>query len=240
MSVDRREGQLTSITLKQALIETTFNPGRVYEGPDVFDLATLQPDTEELIDFTLTHPQRHEAGRFVYVTRDGRVITNKKIIAGGRNHVVLKGEIIILNIPFLDRRLRQDKFVGSEMHSHSVDSIFSPTDLNRLLYGDEIPDCAASVMLVTPKRKILILRGPQTPSYSVDEIREKMEYLNRFVLNNSQLASRTFFGWRYKDTLGHETRMVIRDIASENDLQVFEGSVRDRFLRRVSNNEIAA
>ena len=43
MNFEQKEGLQHSITLKDAIIATTFKTGRVFEGPDVIDLAALQP-----------------------------------------------------------------------------------------------------------------------------------------------------------------------------------------------------
>jgi hypothetical protein len=241
MNKERRENILDTITLKDAIINTTFKPGRVYEGPDIIDLATLQQDAEELIDFTLTHPSKHEAARVVYIKPDNKVITNKNVIEGEHGHVLIGMRFFTPAIYTPIRRFSQDKFIGSVMHSHPVDQVFSPEDLSHLLAKDTTSDAGTSALLVTPKRKLLVFRGENTPKLDEKDLRLNIESMNQ-TLNyaySSELINKIFMFQNPDNFQAEIARRFFRSLVSGYDLQVFEGNARDRYLHRVEANQIA-
>lgn len=241
MTAEQRERQVSTITFKQALIETTFKPGRVYEGPDTIDLATVQPDIEELMDYTSSHPESHEALKVMYVYSNGRVIINKNLIAGGPTHADSFIIVSSSRIPTMSRRMSQDRFFGAHIHSHPIDSVFSPHDLQSLFLSDSDPLALTSAVLITSNRKLIGFRGQLTPQLTFAESAARVERLS------AQFESRVIAHLGENPTLDQvndinirANRAMFRQTAQKHGLQVFEGGVKDRYLRRVATDQIAA
>lgn len=239
MAAEQRERLQIPITLKDAIIGATFRPGRVYEGPDVIDLATLQQDAEELIDYTLSHPKRHEAGRLVLVGQDNKVTTNRKIIEGENGYVAIPVTFEVNRGYSFVRRLSQDKFVGAEMHSHPSDKVYSARDLTHILAKDSLSDASTSSLLITPKRKLLIFRGKNTPQLDEEDIVLNLNSMIAVVDKAVKLGITQSWLPNVDKIKKNTARRFFRDLARGYDLQVFEGKVRDRFLHRVAADQIA-
>lgn len=232
MSLEGRELPLQAITLKQALIETTFEPGRIYRGPDIINLSTLQSDIEEIQVHTSSHPNGHEAAKIIYITQDGKVLINKKPILGGDRHVGMYSDFYV-NPTNLTRATRQDKFIGSIAHSHPYDSPFSPSDLLELFYGDHILEAGTSVLLTTPQRIMLVFRGQDTPQMEKSDAQMYLSELDTAVLRRiAHFINPNMPAEAQQNISIRANRAMFGQIITKHDLQVFEGNVGNRFLNK--------
>ncbi len=240
--LEARETLQPAFTFADVIRDPSFSPGRFYVGPGVIDLGIHQEAAEELTKFTIADPNHREAGRVFYVEKDGRVMADLRFFVGDENnllyllHLGINQALQGSNAP---RHERQQRLVGSLAHTHSRDSIFTPIDLETLLLDDLASKAASSALLLTPKRKLLALRGKNTPQFQKPLLH--MERLDNTV--RAESANRIISeanGYQDETSLIDDiNKEVFRNFAKEFDLQVFEGGVWDRYLRRVPADQIA-
>src|SRR3989344_2958796 len=214
--LEGREPLQPAISFADAIVETSSYPGRVFKGPDVIDLGRHQESLGELIHFTIYDPRHREAARIFEVLSNGKILVNVRPFIGNESSV---------NIDF-----RKHARNGSVAHSHPGDSIFSPADLESLLTPDSKFGATSSEALVTLVRKLILFRGEHTPFFSNPE--NSIGVHRKRILRILDKGVKDGVISRFQT--GEEVEIaVFRELVKIFGFQVFEGGVRDRFLRRV-------
>lgn len=243
--IERREVLQSVATFEQVMLEASKRPGRYIETPEVIDLHVHQKSVEDVIRLTSLHPRRHEHGRVFFIERDGK-LTTRQIIVGGLNEVRFDTVDEIGVYPFVDggvaqvpKLQQQNRLIASFLHSHPIDSFFSPRDLVLILDPDFEERAATASFLITPKRKLLAMRGKSTPQFvepadKVDDIvkdKDKKLLLKRFLflMNKKSETDNIFF----------DDAQQFRDFVEYMDLQVYEGGVWDQYMKKTKPQEIA-
>lgn len=241
--LERREALQPVISFQQAIRDASFRPGRVYEGPDVIDLGPNQPQIEELIDYTNSHPYRHEAGRVYYVERDGKVMTGLRFFTGSVFKIGFKFNLgengDFAYYPYAPKLVRQQRLIGSLVHTHSGDSVYTlPMDLELILLSDDVSKAAASIFLITPRRQILTFRGRKTPQLSMQYL-DSQKKVGNLQVGVPDVMDTIAISDQDIQRLDSDDKDIFRKFVKAFDLQVFEGGVNDRFLRRMHPDQIA-
>ncbi len=226
MSPDFREAKLPTVTLERALIETSSSPKKIYRGLSAIDVANFQPDIDEVINYSLIHPSRHEAAKLIYLDPEGR-ISFSKLIEGGENFVDTPD-------PDLRRSILLGRRTIARVHSHPLGTDFSLSDLASLLTKPSLPASNTAKLLVTPDRISIAFRGENTPGFSFYEAKRLAERLDL-------LLERLIQEYRTPEITQEEFvrlvlgihRSAIESMISQFDIQIFEGYRSERLLQRV-------
>lgn len=252
MSLEARELIQPVILFDRAVIDSSFKDGRIYTGPRIVDLGSRNGGIESLNDYTQNHPDKHEAGKlFLVRSMLAGILTESDLIPGGKDEFNLPADLEIRVDPAaltLPRKERQNKFLGSVWHSHPepIPYHMSPHDFYQILLGDNIPEAVTSQGLITPNRKFLVFRGPNSPHMTREEAEKYIEDLSEELDILEESASILVMGedLNRKPSLEELKRIVSKQmnfheqiykrIIGENDLIVFEGDVHDSMLIRVN------
>lgn len=178
--------QVTSIPLyRDLLIRATLKDHNRAISDDITAIDFSGPFAEtanKLNRLTQTDSRKREHGTLAYLTSGGRVLIKNKITRGDEAFVSVYAEITPHFAKLLlPRAYKQDRFIASHIHSHPVDSPPSPMDLSHLLLTSKETFAQTSILVVTPDRRILVLRGSQTPQLSQKEVEAKLTLWTRQV-----------------------------------------------------------
>ncbi len=159
--------------LKDLLIAAVKSPTlSIPDNPDFIELGTLAKECDRLMELTYRDPMYEEKGTALYVLPNCQMIIDTKIntsyaIPNGKE-TSIPAKITIKN-PSLPKNLRQDKFAAGVIHTHGLADIpQSSHDLFPLFINTEFPTATPMSGVITPKRKIFIFRGENTPAWDLD------------------------------------------------------------------------
>ncbi len=223
---------MSIIELKPALIQATFSPNRaISRDVEGIELGVFDGLSRELIDKTMRDPQRRENVYDILVTPNERVFINKEALQGEAMGATRTYKFQFEENFFGDKRLRQNMFIGSAMHSHPYDFPPSPTDMLCLMYSDAEIEAATSVIVVTPARRIALFRGSGTPQLSPKDADARVR------LWNSNLDERisSFQAATEADSIDLNKRAQdaqINQIAIKYEIAVFSAPLSESILRR--------
>lgn len=169
-------------SLRKILIEKTLASDRSIDGQiNSIDLGVFGKEAEGLLKRSFADPKGRERGRLVIVTSLGDIQIQKKDIVG---HLTKNGqELRVLfffssyrNIHSVPRPQRQNRFRAVTIHSHGKhDTPQSPRDLRGLFLDEYNTSACTASFVITSQRKILILRGSNTPDMSNEDIDAKIK-----------------------------------------------------------------
>ncbi len=218
-----------SVTFKDALLQTTFAPGRALKnGVEEIELGIFGDEARNLMQTTSEDPQKREFGKTIFVTNDGRVLLQNKAIVGDEEGVTHTVKIEHIKNPYLPRYLRQEKFIGALLHSHPVDSLPSVPDLSSVLLGDDELAASTAVFVVTPVKQIVVFRGESTPHWTSDKVNKFLEELGAFattsIANYAELSPSAEDIVKFHSLA--ETQMS-KKLIEEYGLKVFIGGLAD-------------
>lgn len=219
-----------SISFKDALRQATFAPGRVLKG-DVkeIELGIFGNEARSLSEETAKDPARREFGKIVYVTADGRVLLQNKPTAGDEESITHSLKIAHKGSSLLPRHLRQDRFIGTLLHSHPVDSMPSIPDLSLILLGDDELEAETAVFVTTPKRNMVVFRGDNTRHLSTEEV-------DRILKDSETVLKEGIAGYIQSQAPSTEELVRFHTLAEAEanktlintfDLKFFEGALND-------------
>ncbi len=185
-SDQERQENLRTVSLKDALISTTFRPNRALD-PSIGSLRLegLQEDFAELLRVTLEdHPVHRESRKILYVTQDGKLLVEQRASLGSEEEV--RTRLTSLKVysrdPSTPIIMRQNRNVGAIAHTHGdVDVPPSVGDFKMLLTGPENPYGRAAVIVITPAMVHVIFRGSQSRSLSEKEAEDMVEKWDNMV-----------------------------------------------------------
>lgn len=224
-----------SAGIKDLLRKITFEPGRAID-PSIksIDLESIGIEADKLMKATLADPRKREHGQAFYILRDGRIITDEEPYVGGVREDG-KGEEVLIPIKiskdrskwFLPKRLRQDKVAVAVVHTHGgVDIPPSPQDLLTLFYPNDELAALTCMIIVTKELKIVIFRGRNTPTWTPEETKRKIDQWDS--LHEKRVWQNLRFGMSAGEQMNHNARaniQLILDIARKYDLRVFTSPI---------------
>ncbi len=131
--------------------------------PRSFDLGDVGRQAERLLARSLAEPGHPEHAAVVWVNRGGGLSISTKPLRGDEHQV---------RVPGRDRRL------VLTVHTHGdVDTPFSAGDLAGVLLTPSSPRARVGELLITPTRKLLVLRTARTPWLSAEEVEDSITML---------------------------------------------------------------
>lgn len=127
--------------------------------PIKIDLGAIGKEAERLMELSLRHPDRAEYGSIACTDAEGKrlFLLNKPVLGDAHS------------VPYPE--LPEGRLPATVIHTHpSVDTPFSPQDLEPLFippgHGKGVP----AVLVATPSLKMMLLRTKETPFLSATDI----------------------------------------------------------------------
>lgn len=177
---------------------------------------------------TLNDPKRREFGKLVYVTSDKKVLLQNRPEIGDEISVNSTAKIHTKNgnitLPWF---LRQDKLIGTQIHSHPNKIPTSSYDLFHLLTGDFDMFAFAAVFVVTPQKNIVIFRGEGAPQFTHDQANEKITLWERQMTERVERFATSDTPRSENIEINSKARWaLLRQIAQKYKLRVFSGDAK--------------
>lgn len=234
--IESRES-VTAPLLKDLLIAGARGDLTLPEYPPTIELGTLLPECDRLMELTYADPEHQEKAVNVYAWPNNTLGVDAKeststTIAGGMS-VTMRTVIRSrgLEVP---RQFRQDKYLVGILHTHGIDDVpQSPRDLADLFaHSDSL---VAEVMsgVITPKRRIFIFRGRNTPQWEKDFIEEKVAFWNTILNKRILHHLRPWMSKEQTDDINNRAlTALVNQIAATYDLQIYSGSSADKVIKK--------
>ncbi|HSW97283.1 MAG TPA: hypothetical protein VLF89_05645 [Candidatus Saccharimonadales bacterium] len=223
-------------TLRDTLIDTTFNPHRAID-PQIkkIDLAAFQEDVDMLRGLIVPGSQI-EHGKLYYVTTKKTLLKPNKEISGTESEIMfhsrvrggyreIQGEKVFI----------QDRFVGTTTHTHPSGYPFSPQDLYDLFLDDEIHFAETAASVVTTNQTMVLFRGNNTPEWEDNFTREKVKRWDAMVRARIQENLRPRMSQEEIVAINARAQSAfLRQAIQTYDLQLFTCGVNESILVKAS------
>lgn len=219
---------IASMSLKDALVSATFSPNRALD-PSVktINLGTLQSYAVNLMETTLADaPQYREAAIAIYITPRDTMLVQQQPTLGTEQEVQFRGEVKLFSLnPQTPLRSRQDKHVGTVMHTHGKYTFPpSPKDFHDLLLGAEHYQGCAAVMVVTQDKVHVVFRGPSAPTLNVPQADLKVTKWTEMLQRRLVAHVNPFMSLSRQEEINHRAQAAfIRDFTAQHGLLYFSG-----------------
>ena len=232
--VDNPEHVENIPAFRDILVQTTFNPNRALDKSiQAIDLGMFDNEARDLIARSMIHPNQAEYMKLIYVTPKGTVLIPKEAAEGTENEVRSKSKINIMSFDLsLPKQLRQDRFNAVGIHTHPDDSDPSWDDVGRLFIGDLDPTATTCEFIVTPRRRIVVFKGENTPQLTQEQLKQKLDYWDKVALKRGkQLAKPSMTKQDLAELYNRIFEQMNKEISDKYDLRYFEGATDDQVLK---------
>lgn len=213
-------------SFKEVLLQSAFSKGRVIsDSVSEIDLAIFGNEGRNLVSQMIMDPKRREYGKLVYVTKDRKVLLQEQPTVGNETNVThsFKADILIDN-PALPWFMRQNRILGTTVHSHPEDIPPSSEDLLNLLIGDFDYGVSLAVFVSSPKRNFVIFRGRKTPQFTREQLVQKIILWERSIEERVMKFADPFMSTSEQMEINNRARTaLLRQIGQKYDLKIFTG-----------------
>ncbi len=214
------------LTFKEVLLQSAFSKGRaISDSISEIDLGIFGKEGKELVRQMIRDPRHREFGKLIYVLNDRRVLLQDQSTIGDEDSTThsFRTNIIIDN-PALPWFMRQDRMLGTSLHSHPEDIPPSSEDLFCLLLSDFDYTASAAIFVSSLQRNFLIFRGKNAPQFTREQINEKIALWEKSIEERVTKFTGPFMLTSEQMEINNKARTaLLRQIGQKYDLKIFFG-----------------
>src|SRR3990167_1019698 len=208
---------------RDLLIQVAQDSNRaIDESIHEIELGVFSEIGDDLQRLSQQDPNREEFFRPAFITPAGKLIVKTNAVASG----IWGGDHVeALDISPEDISLYGEdarNIIACLPHSHPVDTPPSGRDLFQLLIQSNFKMAQPSAFVSTPRRKIIVFRGPNTPQLSQDGALQKLDSWKNQV--NERHGKLTTPGMNAAELVELRFRLetaMARQIVAKYDLRAF-------------------